>query len=306
MVAKTVAYMENPEPGPWRSRVVLASDPTRNLSARNQPLAERARAAGLTAMEILADGMGDLEQHQHRLRSALDAGTLVMHFFGHGGRFMWQTAPSRGDAGDLFDMDDLDLLAPSNRLPIVLSMSCATGPFDHPAADSLAEKFLRMPDRGAVAVLAASARNSPSVHFTNLLLDGILEADTIGEAVRIAKRARMHPDSALFYNLFGDPALVPARPQRRIQLAITRRDPLEVEAHVPFDDFEGHAEVKWTSGQGRVAVERMKVTGGRLVLRAPEQLDGESGYSSLAVYIWDADSSRDGSGVIALGESATD
>jgi len=147
------------------------------------------------------------------MRSAIDEGMLVLHFFGHGGRFMWQTAPALGNAGHLFGMQDLDLLAPSDRLPIVLSMSCATGPFDHPAADSLAEKFLRIEDRGAVAVLAASARNSPSLGFTNSLLEGILAAGTLGEAVRVAKSARMHPDSALFYNLLGDPALVPARPE---------------------------------------------------------------------------------------------
>lgn len=213
MVEKTMAYMDNPAPGAWRSRVLLVSDPTGNLSARNEQLAERARERGMNASELLADPADDAAQHQKRLRSALDEGMLVLHFFGHGGRFMWQTSPSRGNADNLFGMDDLDLLAPSARLPIVLSMSCATGPFDHPAADSLAEKFLSIRDRGAVAVLAASARNSPSLNFTNLLLEGILESTTLGEAVRVAKGARMHPDSALFYNLLGDPALVPARPQ---------------------------------------------------------------------------------------------
>lgn len=213
MVAKTIAYMTDPPPGSWRSRILLASDPTGNFSARNSQLARRARDRGLTADELLADPSDAGTRHQERMRSAIDEGMLVLHFFGHGGRFMWQTAPARGDAGNLFGMEDLDMLAPSARLPIVLSMSCATGPFDHPAADSLAEKFLRMADRGAVAVLAASARNSPSLGFTNSLLEGILTSGTLGEAVRAAKSARMHPDSALFYNLFGDPALVPARPE---------------------------------------------------------------------------------------------
>ena len=90
-------------------------------------------------------------------------------------------------------------------------MSCNTGPFDHPDADSLAEKFVRLEGRGAIAVLAASARNSPSLLFTNALLDGIIHEPTLGEAIMLAKRLRQHPDSALLYNLFGDPALVPAR-----------------------------------------------------------------------------------------------
>lgn len=213
MVNKTIGYMRGPASGAWRSRALLASDDERNLSARNEQLAERARAAGLDVVEFLARPGEDGQTHQDRFRSLIDEGMLVLHFFGHGGRNMWQTAPSdSGSADNLFDLEDLDRLAPSSRLPIVLSMSCNTGPFDHPAADSLAEKFLRMEDRGAIAVLAASARNSPSVKFTNTLFEGILREKTLGDAVRIAKSERLHPDAAMLYNLFGDPALVPARP----------------------------------------------------------------------------------------------
>lgn len=213
MVEKTIAYMQNPTPGAWRSRVVLVSDSERNLSARNDQLAKRAEDGGLQAVELLSSADDDGPRHQARLRSSIDEGMLVLHFFGHGGRYMWQTAPSRGgNTGNLFDMEDLDQLAPNTRLPIVLSMSCNTGPFDHPAVDSLAEKFVRMNDRGAVAVLAASARNSPSLKFTNALLQGILDESTLGQAVQGAKSARQHPDAALLYNLLGDPALVPARP----------------------------------------------------------------------------------------------
>ncbi|MEX2500436.1 MAG: C25 family cysteine peptidase [Wenzhouxiangellaceae bacterium] len=305
MVNKTVSYMENPAPGPWRARVALASDSTRNLSARNAQLVKRARNQGLNALEFLPDAADDGELQQLRLRSSIDEGMLVMHFFGHGGRFMWQMAPSRGTAGNLFDMQDLDQLAPSTRLPIVLSMSCATGPFDHPEADSLAEKFLRMQDRGAVAVLAASARNSPSLNFTNLLFDGILNAPTLGEAVQIAKNARMHPDSAMFYNLFGDPALVPARPQRIVPLEITGRSPLEVEVLVPFEEFDGFAEVQWLHQANEPVVQRLEVDGGPLVLRAPRQSDS-MGFQRVAIYLWNREGDQDASGTIGLDEEVSE
>jgi len=212
MVEKTIAYMTRPPEGPWRSRVLLVSDRGQNLSARNTQLTQRAEAGRLVAHELLSKVDEDAESHQNRLRAAIDEGALVLHFFGHGGRFMWQTAPSRnGRSDNLFDMEDIDRLATNSRLPIILSMSCNTGPFDHPDADSLAEKFVRLEGRGAIAVLAASARNSPSLLFTNALLDGIIHEPTLGEAIMLAKRLRQHPDSALLYNLFGDPALVPAR-----------------------------------------------------------------------------------------------
>lgn len=213
MVAKTIDYMERPPPGDWRSRVLLVSDREHNLSARNQQLSRRAEQSGLVAQELLPSPERSGAGQQQALKHHIDEGMLLLHFFGHGGRYMWQTAPSgNGDASNLFDMEDLDELAASDRLPIVLGMSCNTGPFDHPAADSLAEKFLRLEGRGAVAVLAASARNSPSLKFTNALFEGILGGSSLGEAIRLAKRQRQHPDAALLYNLFGDPALVPALP----------------------------------------------------------------------------------------------
>lgn len=213
MVNKTIGYMTTPPAGTWRSRVLLVSDDTRNLSARNEKLKEDAEAAGFSASELLPEHPADPSAHQAALREAIDDGVLILHFFGHGGRYMWQTAePSGGTSNNLFDMDDLDLLEPSGRLPIILSMSCNTGPFDHPAADSLAEKFLRLDNRGAAAVLAASARNSPSLKFTRTLMANILAGETLGDAVRKAKSDRLHKDTVLLYNLFGDPALIAARP----------------------------------------------------------------------------------------------
>lgn len=302
MVNKTIAYMRQPTPGPWRSRVLLASDRERNLAARNEQLAQRTHNAGLRAEEFLPAGTEDGEKHQDRLRSAIDTGMLVLHFFGHGGRYMWQTAPSRdGNGRNLFDMEDLDRLAPSSRLPIVLSMSCNTGPFDHPAVDSLAEKFMRMQDRGAVAVLAASARNSPSLKFTNALLDGILYGETLGETVREAKSARQHPDAALLYNLLGDPALIPARPKLNIRLEITSRNPLEVQARLESADFSGQAIVQWLTGAGKPISQRMELQGPSIVLRPPEPaLDG--GYVRLTVHAWNKDRDLDATGTTSLKE----
>ncbi|WP_181918795.1 C25 family cysteine peptidase [Wenzhouxiangella sediminis] len=213
MVDKTIRYMTSAPPGEWRSRVLLVSDDARNLSARNTRLRTEAESAGFHATELLPGDKTNPLAHQAALRSAIDRGALLLHFFGHGGRYMWQTTGSAGGgSGNLFDMSDLDELQPSGRLPIVLSMSCNTGPFDHPSADSLAEKFMRMGDRGAAAVLAASARNSPSLKFTKAIMTGILAGETLGDAIRAAKSGRLHQDSYLLYNLFGDPALVPARP----------------------------------------------------------------------------------------------
>lgn len=210
MVEKSVAYLESPPAGSWRDRVILASERSRSMDARNERLAKLADEQGRTP-ELRTAGPGNASEARDALRRTFDDGAVLVHFFGHGGRFMWQMGAGRGGLGpDLFAMDDLDRLAPNRRLPVVLSLSCNTGPFDHPSADSLAEKMLRLPDRGAVAVVAASARNSPLVRFSEALVDEMLSGLTVGEAMMRAKAVGPHPDIAYFYNLFGDPALVVA------------------------------------------------------------------------------------------------
>jgi hypothetical protein len=205
--------MQTAETGAWRRRVLLISDKGNSHLALSERLAKGLRNTGLQAEKLFPLAGDSNEQHQSRLRQAFDQGQLLVHFYGHGGRYMWQTASgSYADLSNLFDLDDLDLLKPTTRWPVVVSMTCSTGPFDHPSADSLGEKFLRLPDRGAVAVLAASARNSPSVHFSDVLMSELARPGFLGEAIATAKNA-VRPDyPAALYNLFGDPALTLALP----------------------------------------------------------------------------------------------
>ena len=215
VIGKILRYQQTPMPGPWRSRVLLASESGRNFEARNQVFSQQVSAAGLRATKLPENPGAPGSEAVDALVEAFDQGALLLHFYGHGGRFMWQFAAAGGNhPASLFDMGSLDRLQASEALPIVLSMSCATGPFDHPQADSLAEKLLRLDDRGAVAVLSASARNSPSVHFTGQIIEALVRGESLGRAVLEAKRHSRHPDTALYYNLFGDPALVAALPVR--------------------------------------------------------------------------------------------
>ena len=97
-------------------------------------------------------------------------------------------------------------------LPLVLSMTCYSAPFDHPTADSIGEKLLREPGKGAVAVFAASWRNGPREEWSRALFEELLQGDTVGEAIVRVKRLSSHPDLIRQYNLLGDPALRLALP----------------------------------------------------------------------------------------------
>ena len=69
------------------------------------------------------------------------------------------------------------------------------------------EKFLRVPGKGAVAVIAASWRVAATEHTSQRLIEEIFGSQTIGEALLEAKRSSGHRDFIHIFNLLGDPAL---------------------------------------------------------------------------------------------------
>ena len=137
------------------------------------------------------------------------------HFIGHGGRYIWRTGPpDLKKNNDLFTLDDVSKLGNGERLPMILSMTCYSAPFDNPTEDSIGEKFLREPGKGAIAVFAASWRNSPSASYSKAVISNLLKPGaTIGEALVRAKAQTNDRTLVEMYNLLGDPAVVLERPR---------------------------------------------------------------------------------------------
>jgi hypothetical protein len=214
IVGKLLRYAEEASAGPWQRRVLWITNQEVGYQRRSDRIAAELEKRGFESLKVYpSPAEADNKRHQAALRQAFDDGQLLVHFYGHGGRYIWRTGPPDYEKNhDLFTLDDLDRLAPSDDLPVVLSMSCYSAPFDHPTADSIGEKFLRLPDRGALAVFAASWRNSPSIAFSRRLLDELTQPGTVGEAILRAKRAIKHRTMVEMYNLLGDPATELALP----------------------------------------------------------------------------------------------
>ena len=156
IVDKVVRYETAPPPGSWRNNVLWISNEDVGFQTMSDRLAAHVAELGYEAEKIYAKaGVTQSEADQEAIRGALGRGSLLVHFVGHGGRFIWRTGPPDWTKHrDLFNLDDLDKRAPSERLPVVLAMTCYSAPFDHPTADSIGEKFLREPRRARVAVVA--------------------------------------------------------------------------------------------------------------------------------------------------------
>ncbi len=297
IVDKTIRYLRENTVGPWRSRAYTINDQVAEHITRNARLSSTVEDSGFHV-----DGIGsDSRNHDARLgdiRQAFDDGQLIVSFYGHGGRYMWQTgAGNIVDSAGFFDLEQIDMLQANTRLPLILSMTCNTGPFDHPNADSLAEKFLRLPDRGAIAVLSASARNSPARRFSEALFSASFGSQTIGETIRQVKQTHGNPTMNALYNLMGDPALRLAVPEHSLQ--IERISGESIQVYRPLRRFKGEMTVTWLDDDNQLlSTERLKFRKKKNRIRIPESDSGT--ITRVKIYAWDEGRQTDAIGEISL------
>jgi len=247
IITKIIHYQSQQSLGPWRNRLLMVNDDTRRFQKRNQQLAHGFNQSSWQTEPFSSTAFPDDQDIGANLAQTMSNGNLITHFYGHGGRFMWQLKSS--GSSRFFEIDDLDNLLPHNKLPMVLSMTCSSGPFDHPNADSLAEKLLRLPDRGAIAVLAAGARNHPTRRFTEHLMQSILDTDTIGKAIQQTKQHIGNERSAAMYNLLGDPAVSLAKPQHSMKIDIDA-DSSNLLIELNNTAFSGQIQWDWIAENG--------------------------------------------------------
>ena len=164
-------------------------------------------------------------------------------------------------------------------------MTCYSAPFDHPNADSIGERFLRLPDRGAIAFFGASWRNSPPRQFSLTLLREFLNAPTVGEAIQRAKRQTENPDMLEMYTLLGDPAVPIPRPALEVSLEPAGSG---WRARVPEPEFLGLAHVEWLDGASEVLAETTLEVSSTFDVDA-----GPDGTAGVRVYAWSPESGLD-------------
>ncbi len=300
IVEKTVRYADDPVVGPWRRRVLWISDGAAQYDRHSDTVARTITARGFSAVKVKPQADDPASEHQReRLKDAFDEGELLVHFVGHGGRFIWRTAPADFRKNrDLFRLEDLDSLETHPKLPVIVSMTCYSAPFDHPNSDSIGEKFLRLADRGAVGVIAASWRIVPGVETSTLLMENLTESGSVGEALLRAKRESGKEPFNHLFNLLGDPALPISLPASGISLEMLAEDPPRMEARFEQVPFTGRAIVDWLSATGEVLeTESFDVDDSRF--DRPFRGDSTK-LASVRVYVWNEELGLDGIGSLQL------
>lgn len=147
------------------------------------------------------------------IRNAINRGGLLVNFIGHAASQNWELG-----------LEEPYTLSNTNRLPLVLSMTCFTGKNAEPNLRSFGEKFILAQNRGALGFLGTTGWSfSGAGNEINKNIFIGLAQDTIrrlGSLVQFANN-RLINDTANFqvrnmincYNLLGDPATKLALPE---------------------------------------------------------------------------------------------
>jgi peptidase C25-like protein len=303
IVAKTVDYLSKPQLGTWRRDVMFITDEVDSFKAASNEIATALGKDGFIADKVYASPKeSDNLAHQNAIRQGIDDGRLIVHFIGHGGRYIWRTGPpDLRKNHDLFTLNDVGSLTNAGRLPMVLSMTCYSAPFDNPTEDSIGEKFLREPGKGAIAVFAASWRNAPSPAYSKAVIDALLvPGATIGEAIVRAKKQSKDRTLVEMYNLLGDPAVVLERPRDTARVAFDA-DPWNpgVDVDLGTTRFSGNLAVDWTDAKGvKLASHAYALNNPRFRLAVPTFAGAKP--ASVRLYAASPTTGRDAAGGVDL------
>lgn len=305
IVEKTIDYMSKPQFGAWRRDVMFITDEIDSFKRASDQIATALGEQGFVADKVYANpAVEENAAHQRAIQDGIDEGRLLVHFIGHGGRYIWRTGPPDLKKNqDLFTLDDVGRLDNGARMPMVLSMTCYSAPFDNPTEDSIGERFLREKDKGAIAVFAASWRNSPSPAYSKGVIEELLvPGATIGEAIVRAKKRSQDRTLVEMYNLLGDPAVVLERPRDEARLALDgdrwRRGVL-VDLAQP--GFEGNVTVDWLDDAGaKLSSSTYRANDARFRLLPPPKA------AAVRVYAASPTSGRDAVGSLSLEDARAD
>ena len=213
VVDKIVRYEQYPPGDDWNRNVLLVADDDAPVF---EAISEQ--IAGLLPPDYVATRVyaGDYPPGDPTvdIASAIDGGSIIVNYSGHGrvnGWGLWD------GTNDIFGLSDITALNNTHKLPLVVAANCLNGFFIGAQTEvSAGEAFLRLEDRGAVAVWASTDEGYASDHqvlmgefYESVFQDGEY---VLGAATSAAKIAAYSQDTncgglVQTFVLFGDPAL---------------------------------------------------------------------------------------------------
>ena len=241
-VDKTLNYYATSSFGDWRNRItVIADDPDTASEFVLEQTVERLadtikdRRPIFNLTKIYADayvqetsaGGERYPEVNEAINNALETGTLVLDYFGHGGEDGW--------AGErILEVPQIQKWNNLNTLPLMITVTCEFSRFDNPLRTPAGEFVFLSPTGGTTSMITTTREIFISVgqRFNEILIKKLFgfngEDYTIAEALMEMKKDPAAPNTSqrLFVFYLGDPAMKLAQPKPNIK--ITKMNGIDV------------------------------------------------------------------------------
>ena len=248
IVDKIIDYATNAEGlGNWRSRVVLVADHkpedgNTHISQANNYTSQIARSNPCMQVDKYFMDNYELVPTASRpsfpggrsaLLEALDEGSLLVNYTGHGGETGWSDA-------SIFTNTDIQRMKNGKRLPAVVTATCEFGKFDNPELRSGAEEMLLRDEGGAIALLTtvrlvfSRQNNDLNQSFYDAVFTFNQEEGrmpTLGEIMKETKNNTFPiPNTDINsrnFTLLGDPGLILNYPNLNAHITRINGNPID-------------------------------------------------------------------------------
>ena len=221
LVNKIINYIEEPNLGPWRPKVILCPDDffkkgefyeyyhTQELEYYcAHKIKNNSQLEKIYAVEYPFDQSMNKPEVTEDLIKSINEGAAIFLYAGHGGYFVL------GDEDYFRATRDISRLDNGNKLNFFIASSCNIGEFDSNFFQSLSEKYLLANKKGGIAAYSATRGTAGHGHCCRIVDSLVINSKNdirLGEAILIEKGGDIVKNSKV-YSLLGDPAIKLAIP----------------------------------------------------------------------------------------------
>jgi hypothetical protein len=230
MVDKIIRYSSNSDTvmADWRNNVALVCDEgERNYFISNSE--ELAQITGnkypfINLNKIYFDAYpmvtipagARFPEANKALNRAVESGTLLINYIGHGGESGWSNR-------QVLTMADINSWTNANKLPVFVTATCEFSRFDNPERFSAGEEIIVRPGGGGIAMFSttrttfAGTNQALDTSFFKHMLDRSNgEYIRMGELIMISKNNNQNNSYLRNFVLLGDPAQQMAIPKDEV------------------------------------------------------------------------------------------
>ena len=255
VVHKILSYYGKNAIGDWRNTITLLADDIDKLSSDrmlqpdvekiaddirdNKPIFNINKIYLDAFVQENSSGGERYPEVKRAITNAIEAGTLVFDYFGHGGE--------DGFASErIFDKPQIQDLNNPNTLPLLITVTCDFSRFDNPSRITAGELMLWNPIGGAASMITTtrevyiSTGNIFNQQLIKVLLEFNDEDLTIAESL-VKVKNNFSSTQKFFIFHFGDPAMKLAVPKPNIR--ITKMNGKDVSQ--PLDTLKALSKVRF-------------------------------------------------------------